>query len=345
VNKKIGLLLICLLFVGSTQLGYAAQGTFFAEGEWIGYKYQRDLGASGQPTENAVFRPVLMTFKHTNHGLGFGKLIWDGKRQIELSASIAPAQKFSVYPYHVRIVMYDPENKEVRNEHLSIGVTWQNYPWSGPSLMHLWKPGLSGGYSLAHKPLSELSKKPFGMWTIVFYKDMNLKGSGSGPDQWKWEPLVKYEFEIIDQTASGNAGTSQPGTLPLKPGPTETEVEISPLHGNDPITLNGVGFEFRKYDMQRYKEDNQWKWTINFCEVYADGELVAKISSEQMNVGDAFSKVIGTRKDPRTVSVSIIEMPKVKKQMECRGPVQPCWTVAHPVNRGQYILLKLSVTE
>lgn len=120
-------------------------------------------------------------------------------------------------------------------------------------------------------------------------------------------------------------------------------MRVSPLYANDPVTLAGVRFEFKKYDMQRYKEDNQWKWTINYCEVYADGELVAKISSEQMNVGDVFSKTIGTRQNPRTAQVKIVEMTKVSSLMECRGPVLPCQTMPHPVSRSQYILLNLSV--
>lgn len=334
MNRKIvGLLLLCFILTCSPNWGLAAPGTFFSDGQWLGYKFQRSLGDSDPPAQSTVVRPVVMIFKHTDHGMGFGKLVWDGKRQIELVANITQAQPFPVYPYHVRIVLYDPENKEIRNEHLSIGVTWQNYPWSGPSLQHLWKPGLTGGYSLAQKPLNELSRQPFGIWTLVFYKDMNLKATGAA-NQWKWEPLARYEFEILNQANSGPETASQ-----------ETEVNISPLQANEPLTLDGIRFEFRKYDMQRYKEGNQWKWTINFCEVYADGELVAKISSEQMNVGDVFNKQIGTRTKPRTVQVKILEMPKVSRMMECRGPVVPCQTMPHPVNRGEYILLKLSVSE
>jgi hypothetical protein len=328
-------LLLWFLLLCIFNPGYAAPGTFFSDGQWVGYKYQQNLGDSDPPAQSKAVRPVLMTFKHSDHGLGFGKMIWDGKRQIELYANIVQVQPFSVYPYHVRIVLYDPENKEIRNEHLSIGVTWQNYSWSGPSLQHLWKPGLQGGYSLAQKPLSELSKQPFGIWKLVFYKDMNLKGTGAA-DQWKWEPLAQYEFEITNGSDSGSANATKEKS---------TEVKVSPLYANDPVTLAGVRFEFKKYDMQRYKEDNQWKWTIHYCEVYADGELVAKISSEQMNAGDVFTKVIGTRQNPRTVKLTIVEMPKVTSLMECRGPVLPCKTMPHPVSRGQHILLNLSVLE
>lgn len=335
MNKKLGPLLLWFMLLCLASPGETAPGTLFNDGQWVGYRYQQNLGDSDPPAQSKVVRPVLMTFKHSDHGLGFGKLVWDGKRQIELSASIAQVQPFPVYPYHVRIVLYDPENKEVRNEHLSIGVTWQNYSWSGPSLQHLWKPGLQGGYSLAQKPLNELSRQPLGIWKLVFYKDMNLKGTGAA-DQWKWEPLARYEFEITNRTDSGPANTA---------ATKSAEVKVSSLYANDPVTLAGVRFEFKKYDMQRYKEDNQWKWTINYCEVYADGELVAKISSEQMNVGAVFTKTIGTRQNPRTVQVKIVEMPKVTSLMECRGPALPCQTMPHPVSRGQYILLNLSVSE
>lgn len=126
MNIKIGILSLWFMLLCIASPGDAAPGTLFNDGYWVGYKYQQNLGDSDPPAQSKVARPVLMTFKHSDHGLGFGKMVWDGKRQIELYANILQAQPFSVYPYAVRIVLYDPEKKEVRNEHLTIGVTWQN---------------------------------------------------------------------------------------------------------------------------------------------------------------------------------------------------------------------------
>lgn len=160
-----------------------------------------ELGGSGGENEKIVKRPVLLEFEHSDHGLGFGKMVWDGKKVINFRAAIHPAERFSIYPYHVRVIVYDPQNKAVRSEDANIGVTWQNYPWNGPSLFHFWNPAIDGT-AIHQIPLTRLSENPFGKWTVVFYKDMNFGG-----DHWHWETLGKYTFEIIDGTAKAKQDT------------------------------------------------------------------------------------------------------------------------------------------
>lgn len=123
----------------------------------------------------------------------------------------------------------------------------------------------------------------------------------------------------------------------------EMTVTISPTYDNPPFTLSGMKVRFNKYDMQRYKENETWHWTINYCEVYVEDELICKIHTEKMDANAVFTKVVGSKSTPRTVEVKILDMPKVTREMHCRGPVQPCWTLNHPVTRAKTITLKISI--
>lgn len=129
-------------------------------------------------------------------------------------------------------------------------------------------------------------------------------------------------------------------TLPLAAMAETMTVTISPTYDNPPFRVGGVDINFKKYDMQRYREGAEWNWTINFCEVYASGKLVAKIESEKMEAGREFSLAAGGK----MVRVVIKDMPKVTRLMECRGPVQPCWTQSGAVTRAKTITLEISVT-
>lgn len=120
-----------------------------------------------------------------------------------------------------------------------------------------------------------------------------------------------------------------------------TTVTISPLYANAALRLGGVNLTFKTYDMQRYREGSEWNWTVNFCEVYANNELVGKINSEEMNAGHQITKVIGRK----LVHVVIKEMPKVTKVMECRGPVKPCWQKDTPVTRAKQITLEITASD
>jgi hypothetical protein len=98
-------------------------------------------------------------------------MVWDNKRTIRLEASIKKAgANFPVYPYNVRIVLYDPQNKIIRNEGQNIGLTWQNYEWSGPGLTQTWDPAITFTYSIAQKPLTELSANPLASGPLFFIK-------------------------------------------------------------------------------------------------------------------------------------------------------------------------------
>jgi hypothetical protein len=194
-------LLLCSSFVRANTLGdiHAADGM-------INVTLPKQLGPSGNPNEKVENRQVRISFSHSDHGYGFGKMVWDKKRVIKLEASIKKAAAaFPVYPYNVRIVLYDPQNKIIRNEGQNIGVTWQNYEWGGPTLRQTWDPAITSSHAIEQKLPTELSANPFGAWTIIFYKDMNLGKDAFGKDKWHWEPLAQYNFEIIDGTKPGVA--------------------------------------------------------------------------------------------------------------------------------------------
>jgi hypothetical protein len=200
--RTIGIL-ITLLFCSAC--GWADTPGDISTGQgMITVKLQKELGLSGNPNEKPVNRPVRISFSHSDHGYGFAKMVWDNKRTIRLEASIKKAgATFPVYPYNIRIVLYDPQNKIIRNEGQNIGLTWQNYEWSGPGFTQTWDPAITSTYSIAQKPLTELSANPFGIWTVIFYKDLNLGKDASGNIKWGWEPLAKYNFEILDGTKPG----------------------------------------------------------------------------------------------------------------------------------------------
>ena len=125
--------------------------------------------------------------------------------------------------------------------------------------------------------------------------------------------------------------------IPITGYSERATVTISPLYANAKFRVGGVNITFKTYDMQRYRNGNEWNWTVNYCEIYANNQLLAKIHSEEMNTGQEFSKSIGGK----NVRVIIKEMPKVTKTMHCRGPVQPCWTKSHPVTRATHITLEI----
>lgn len=118
-------------------------------------------------------------------------------------------------------------------------------------------------------------------------------------------------------------------------------VTVSPLYANAAFRVGGVNITIKTYDMQRFKEGNEWNWTVNFCEVYADNELVAKIQSEEMSAGQQFAKTVSGKQ----VQVFVRDMPKVTRTMECRGPVQPCWTKPGPVSRARHITMEIIATQ
>lgn len=127
--------------------------------------------------------------------------------------------------------------------------------------------------------------------------------------------------------------------VPVLSPAEDTLVTISPLYDNPAFRLGGLDVKFIKYDMQRYRVGAEWRWTINFCEVVVNGQVVAKINSEAASEGQSFTAAVAGK----SVHVAIRSMPKVTAQMECRGPVQPCWTKSTPVSRAKSITLEIRV--
>ncbi len=127
--------------------------------------------------------------------------------------------------------------------------------------------------------------------------------------------------------------------MPVFSWSEDSLVTISPLYDNPAFRLGGLEVKFVKYDMQRYRAGDEWRWTVNFCEVQVGGQTVAKINSETASEGQAFNATVAGKR----VTVAVRSMPKVTARMECRGPVQPCWTKGVPVTRAKSITLEMSV--